>query len=246
MEQHLDLHPSAALLLLARGVVPDLARPAEGFHALARPVQFRQAVPPPEEAEMVGREGAERSIVPAQCLGPLLLPLEVPADRAMKDGGAPRRQLGAAEEIALDLVLVAEHPEGPADLVEQLGRIPGLVFGRIIEGAVARNDRVMLAPIGERADLSQDADHVAHGDPLVTCCVVRKRSLVTWTRPAVPCRSTKSRPGEQARSGLRAAPNRSGLASRRAGACSSRFSIVRACPRASSRFRWPICASRSL
>ena len=89
---------------------------------------------------MIRGKRAERSIVPTERLGPFLLALEVPADRAVKDGGATGRKLGTAEEVALHLVLVAEHAEGAADLVQELGRVPGLVLGGVVEGAVAGND----------------------------------------------------------------------------------------------------------
>src|SRR5262249_55067709 len=164
-----NLDAPAALLLLARRVVPDVARAAEGFHALARSVQLRETVAAAEETEMISRKRAERSIVPAERLGPLLLALEVPANRAVKDGGAPGCQLGAAKEVALHLVLVAEHSEGATDFVEQLGRVPGLVLGGVVEGAVACDDRLMIPPIGERAHVGEYGEHIAHGDPPVSC-----------------------------------------------------------------------------
>src|SRR5262245_3265961 len=118
MEQHLHLDAAAAQSLLRAGLLPDRTGTAERLHGLAGPMQLLQAVAAAEEAEMIRGERLEGAIVPAQRLRPLLLALEVPADRAVEDGGATRRQLGAAKEIALDLLLVAEHPEGLADLPE--------------------------------------------------------------------------------------------------------------------------------
>src|SRR5439155_8626871 len=104
----------------ARRLLPDVSRPRERLHRLPGSMQLLEAVPAAEQAEMIGRERCERAIVPAERLGPLLLALKVPADRAVKDGGPTRRELGAAQQVALDLLLVAEHAEGPADLEEQL------------------------------------------------------------------------------------------------------------------------------
>jgi len=47
----------------------------------------------------------------------------------VEDRGAARRELGATKQVALDLLLVAEHPEGAPDLVEELGRVPGVALG---------------------------------------------------------------------------------------------------------------------
>src|SRR5438046_1699821 len=80
MEEHLHLHAAAALALLARRVLPDLARAAQGLDRVVRAVHLLEAVAAAEEAEVVGREGRERAVVPAQRLRPLLLALEVPAD----------------------------------------------------------------------------------------------------------------------------------------------------------------------
>src|SRR5262249_33504840 len=125
MEQHLHLHAAAALSLLARRLVPDRASARQGLDRFPRSMKLLEAVAAPEEAEMVGGEGGEGAIVPAQRLRPLLLALEVPADRAVEHRGPARREFGTAQQVALDLVLVAEHAEGTSDLVEQLGRVPG-------------------------------------------------------------------------------------------------------------------------
>src|SRR5439155_246305 len=135
---------AAALPLLARRVLPDPARAAERLDRFARAVHLLEAVAAAEEAEVVGREGGEGAVVPAQRLRPLLLALEVPADGAVEHGRAPRGELGAAQEVALDLLLVAEQAEGAADLVEELGRVPGLALGRVVDRAVARDDGVQL------------------------------------------------------------------------------------------------------
>src|SRR5262249_34535469 len=96
MEQDLYLHAAPALPLLARCLVPDRARPRQRLDRLAGSMELLETVAAPEEAEMVGREGSEGTIVPAQRLGPLLLPLEVPADRAVEDRRPARRELGTA------------------------------------------------------------------------------------------------------------------------------------------------------
>src|SRR5205085_8947814 len=146
-----------------------------------------------EEAKVIGRERRERAIVPAQRLRPLLLALEVPADGAVEHRRPARRELRAAEEIALDLVLVAEHPEGAADLVEELRRVPRLALWRVVDPAVAGDDRLHVAALGERADLGQDSGDVHHAGP-VTCFVVRKWSFATCPSAATPCRRTKACP----------------------------------------------------
>src|SRR5438046_3036691 len=160
MEEHLHLHAAAALALLARRVLPDLARAAQGLDRVVRAVHLLEAVAAAEEAEVVGREGREGAVVPAQRLRPLLLALEVPADGAVEHGGAPRGELGAAEEVALDLLLVAEHAEGAADLVEELGRVPGLARRSVVDRAVARHDGVQLAAGGERAHRGAESGRV--------------------------------------------------------------------------------------
>src|SRR5262245_66505861 len=101
---------------------------------------------------MVGRERAKGAIVPTQGLRPLLRALEVPADGAVEDGGTTGRQLGAAQQVALDLVLVAEHAEGTPDLVEQLGRVPEIVARGVVQAAVPRNDQMMLTAGGQDAN----------------------------------------------------------------------------------------------
>jgi len=92
----------------------------------------------------------------------------------VEHGRAPRGELGAAQEVALDLLLVAEQAEGAADLVEELGRVPGLALGRVVDRAVARDDGVQLAAVGWR--------------------VVRKWSFATWPSASAPWRATKARP----------------------------------------------------
>src|SRR5439155_1676969 len=143
---------------------------------------------------VVGGEGGEGAVVPAQRLGPLLLALEVPADGAVEHGRAPRGELGAAQEVALDLLFVAEHAEGAADLVEELGRVPGVALGRIVDRAVARDDGVQVAAVGERADLGQDGVDVHQAPAPVTWRVVRKWSFATWPSASAPWRATKARP----------------------------------------------------
>src|SRR5207244_13219742 len=108
-------------------------------------------------------------------LGPFLPALEVPADGAMEDGRAARSELGTAEEISFDLLLVPEHPERPADLVEQLGRVPGLALGRVVEGAVTCHDRLQVAAGGERADLGEDRGDVHQPVPLPCRAAERAR-----------------------------------------------------------------------
>src|SRR5213078_351443 len=194
VEQHLHLHAAAALALLARRVLPDLARAAQGLDRVVRAVHLLEAVAAAKEAEVVGREGREGEVVPAQRLRPLLLALEVPADGAVEHGGAPRRELGAAEEVALDLLLVAEHAEGAADLVEEFGRVPGLARRSVVDRAVARHDGVQLAAVGERADLGEDGGDVHQPPAPVTWRVVRKWSFATWPSASAPWRATKVRP----------------------------------------------------
>ena len=143
VKQHLHLDAAAALALLGRRLVPDLTRAAESVDRLPRTVQLLEAVAAAEEAQVIGREGREGAVVPAERLGPLLLALEVPADRAVKDGGAARGELGAPEQVPLDLLLVPEHAERAADLEEELGGVPRLFLGRIVECPVARDDGVM-------------------------------------------------------------------------------------------------------
>src|SRR5262245_15273288 len=99
MEEDLYLYAPSAHALVGTGLLPHGASTRQGVDGFARPVQLFEAVASPEEAEVVGRERLQRPVVPAQRLGPFLLPLEVPADGAMEDRGAPRRELGAAQEI---------------------------------------------------------------------------------------------------------------------------------------------------
>ena len=80
----------------------------------------------------------------------------------MKDGGPTRRELGAAQQVALDLLLVAEHAEGPADLEEQLRGVPRFFLWRVVEPAVAGDDCVVRATIGERPDIGEDGRDVRH------------------------------------------------------------------------------------
>jgi hypothetical protein len=120
VEEDLDLDAAAAQALLGAGLVPDVASTGQRLDGLARPMELLEAVAAPEQAEVVGREGLQRAVVPAERLGPFLLPLEIPADGAVEDGGAARRQVGAPEQVPLDLVFVAQDPERAADLVEQI------------------------------------------------------------------------------------------------------------------------------
>src|SRR4029077_13988238 len=69
VEEDLHLDPPPALALLARGIVPDGAGARERLDRLPGPVQLLQAVAAPEETEMIGREGGEGTVVPAQRLG---------------------------------------------------------------------------------------------------------------------------------------------------------------------------------
>src|SRR5438477_3180545 len=181
VEQHLHLDPTAALPLLARRLLPDVSRPRERLHRLPGSMQLLEAVPAAEQAEMIGRERCERTIVPAERLGPLLLALKVPADRAVKDGGPTRRELGAAQQVALDLLLVAEHAEGPADLEEQLRGVPRFFLWRVVEPAVAGDDCVVRATIGERPDIGEDGRDVRHAS-------VQALVESITTRPATPSR----------------------------------------------------------
>src|SRR5437899_1568858 len=225
VEEHLYLHAAAALPLLARRVLPDPARAAERLDRFARAVHLLEAVAAAEEAEVVGREGGEGAVVPAQRLRPLLLALEVPADGAVEHGRAPRGELGAAQEVALDLLLVAEQAEGAADLVEELGRVPGLALGRVVDRAVARDDGVQLAAVGERADLGEDGVDVHQGPAPVTWRVVRKWSFATWPSASAPWRATKARP---AASTGGPAPFGSGIPKRALSASSRRRNSARA------------------
>src|SRR5262245_15594138 len=169
MEQDLDLHAPAALALLRRRLLPDGPGTAERFRGFPGPVELLEAVTPAEEAEVIGRERGEGAVVPAQRLRPLLLPLEVPADGAVEDGRTPGGELGTTEEVALHLLLVAEHAEGPPDLVEQVGRVPGLPLRRVVERAVAGDDGVVGASFGEGADVGEDRAYVVHGAVPVRC-----------------------------------------------------------------------------
>src|SRR2546427_8240119 len=147
MEEHLHLHAAPALSLLARRLLPDLTGTPERVARLARAMELFQTVPAAEQAEMIGGKRSERAVIPAQCLGPLLLALEVPTDGAVEHRRPARSELGAAQQISLDLVLVPEHPERPTDLVQQLGRVPGLALGRVVEAAVSGHDRLQVAAV---------------------------------------------------------------------------------------------------
>ena len=157
---------------------------------------------------MVGGEGEQRAIIPAQRLGPLLLALEVPADGAVEDRRAPGRQLGAAQEVAFDLVFVAEHAEGTPDLVEQIGGVPEVVLRGIVEAPVPGDDQVMLTAGRQEANLGEDRIRVAHpmcpltaaGPPAVehpaagpsphrTACLVRTSRYVIVTVLLIPAKS---------------------------------------------------------
>src|SRR5262249_31509420 len=160
--EHLDLDASSALALLRRGLVPDDTRAGQGFDGFARAMQLLEAVAAAEETEVVGGEGEQRAIIPAQRLGPLLLPLEEPSDRAVEDRGAPRRELSAALEVPLELVLVAEHPERPADLEEQLRALPRVVLREVVDRSVALDDRLMVTPISECPHFPENLAYVPH------------------------------------------------------------------------------------
>src|SRR4029450_10292371 len=83
-------------------------------------------------------------------------------DGTVEHGGTTRRQLGASQQVALDLVLVAEHAEGTSDLVEQLCRFPEIVARDVVQPAVSGNDQMMVTAGGQDANLVEDRLHVAH------------------------------------------------------------------------------------
>src|SRR5262245_27007475 len=172
VEEHLHLHAAPALALLARRLVPDRACAGQRIDGLARPVELLEAVAASEEAEMIGGKGGERAIVPAERLRPFLLALEVPADGAVEHRGTTRRELGAAEKVALDLLLVPEHAERAADLVQQLRGVPGLPLRGVVDRAVARDDGLHVATVRERADLGEYLVDVDHAAPPSTCRTV--------------------------------------------------------------------------
>jgi hypothetical protein len=162
VEQHLDLDPAAADPLLGAGLLPDVARPGQRLDGFARAVELLEAIAPAEQAQVVGRERLERPVVPAERLRPLLLPLEVPADGAVEDGRPARRQVGAAEQVPLDLVLVSEDAEGATDLVEEVRGVPGVVGLGVVEVAVAGHDRMMVSTAGQRTDVGEHPIDVPH------------------------------------------------------------------------------------
>src|SRR5207237_2162406 len=65
VEEHLHLHAAAALALLARRVLPDLARAAQRLDRVARAVHLLEAAAAAKQAAEVGREGREGVVVPA-------------------------------------------------------------------------------------------------------------------------------------------------------------------------------------
>src|SRR5262245_722580 len=156
MEEHLHLDASPAHALLGPRLVPYHPGALQRLDRLARPVQLLQAVAAPEQAEVIGVEGGEGTIVPAQRLRPLLLALEVPTDRTVKHGGTAGRQLGTSEQVALDLVLVAEHAEGTSDLVQQFGRVPEIVARQVVQPAVSGNNQMVLTAGGQDANPVED------------------------------------------------------------------------------------------
>src|SRR5262249_5901124 len=181
MEQDLDLHAAAAGALLRSGLVPAGARPGQRIDGLARPVQLLEAVAAPEETEMIGGKRGQGTVVPAQRLRPLLLALEVPTDGAVEDGGAARRQLRAAQQVAFDLVLVAEHAERTPDLVDELRGIPGFALRQVVEPAVARDDQMVLTPGREGANLGEDRVQLAHPCVPLTRPAPQPFSRCGWT-----------------------------------------------------------------
>ena len=162
VEEDLHLYAAPADALLGAGLLPHGARALERLDRFARAVQLLETVAAPEQTEMVGGEGDQRAIIPAQRLGPFLLALEVPADGAVKDRRASGRQLGAPQEVALHLVFVAEHAEGTPDLVEQIGGVPEVVLRGIVEAPVPGHDQVMLTAGRQEANLGEDRIRVAH------------------------------------------------------------------------------------
>src|SRR5262249_24101098 len=162
VEEDLDLHAAAAQLLLGSGVLPDRPGTSQRIHGLARTVELLQAIAAAKQAQVIGGKRRQRAIVPAQRFRPLLLALEIPPYGTVEDGRAAGRQLGAAKQVALDLVLVAEHAECTPDLVEQLAGVPEVVPREVVQASVPCNDQVMLTGGGQDANLGEDRVHVAH------------------------------------------------------------------------------------
>src|SRR5262249_2088174 len=162
VEEHLDLDAATSRTLVLPRLIPAGARPFQRLDGLARTMQLLETVAAAEQTEMIGRKRGERAIVPAERLRPLLLALEVPADGAMKDRRAARRQLRAPQQVAFDLVLVAEHAERAPDLVDELRGVPGFALRQVVQSAVARHDQVMLTPGRQGANLREDRVQVAH------------------------------------------------------------------------------------
>src|SRR5262249_5065041 len=153
-------------------------------------MQLLETVAAAEQTEMIGRKRGERAIVPAERLRPLLLALEVPADGAMKDRRAARRQLRAPQQVAFDLVLVAEHAERAPDLVDELRGVPGFALRQVVQPAVARHGQVMLTPGRQGANLREDRVQVAHP------CVPLTRPA---PQPASRCGRTLNLPDSERR-----------------------------------------------
>src|SRR5262249_57203263 len=159
VEEHLHLYaPTSRALIFARRIRAG-ARPFQRMDGVARTMQLLEAVAAAEQTEMIGRKRGERTIVPAERLRPLLLALEVPADGAMEDRRAARRQLRAPQQVAFDLVLVAEHAERAPDLVDELRGVPGFALRQVFQPTVARHDQVMLTPGRQAPNLTQHPLH---------------------------------------------------------------------------------------
>jgi hypothetical protein len=80
----------------------------------------------------------------------------------VEDGRPARRQVGAAEQVPLDLVLVAEDAESATDLVEEIRGAPGVVGLGVVEVPVARHDRMMISTAGQRTDVGEHLVDVPH------------------------------------------------------------------------------------
>src|SRR5690606_9941165 len=132
------------------------------------------------------REGLERAVVPGERARPALLALEEPADLATVERRASRVELRAAQEVLLDLRVVADQRVRARDLEHELDVVPQRT-ALLVDVPVARQHLAQLAALAQRA---HGRDPL--GDPRVAGVL---GTLGSYERPPITRRpSSRSSP----------------------------------------------------
>ncbi|MEW6267942.1 MAG: hypothetical protein AB1689_01430 [Thermodesulfobacteriota bacterium] len=193
MEEDLHLDAAAALALIRGRAVERRGRRLERGRRLTRTMQALEAVALAEQAQVIAGEGLQRAVVPAERACPALLALEEPADLATIERRATRVELRAAQEVLLDLRVVADQGVRARDLEDELDVVPQRsALG--VDAAVAREDVLQVTPLAQGANGSQALRNLrvvgsvgSYGSPPITRWPAGRRSPRARRRGASRC-----------------------------------------------------------